>query len=95
MVRVDRQTGKRIYAGWPGDSQEGSVIWEAFAAETEPKRSIRREELAARSPTNQPKAAAVTRKVNSGNQQTNSGAAQGPTVNKRDSDFLQQEGGIY
>ena len=95
MVRVDRQTGKRIYAGWPGDSQEGSVIWEAFAAETEPKRSIRREELAARSPSKQPKTSSVARRENRNAQQVNSRPAPGPSENKRDSEFLQQEGGIY
>ncbi len=49
MVRIDRQTGKRVYGGWPtSDNGTGSVIWEAFAAATEPKRSIKREEVAAR-----------------------------------------------
>jgi penicillin-binding protein 1A len=48
FVRVDRKTGKRVYGAWPGDDPKSSVIWEAFKAETEPKRTIRQDELVAR-----------------------------------------------
>ena len=48
LVRIDRKSGKRVYGAWPGRDPMSAVIWEAFKAETEPKRSIRQEELAAR-----------------------------------------------
>ena len=45
MVRIDRRTGRRAYGAWPTDDPLTGVIWEAFKADTEPKRSIRREEI--------------------------------------------------
>lgn len=90
LVRVDRQTGKRVFGSWPGNDLTGNVIWEAFKPETEPKRTIRREEIAARKPqtvrkaiTNSPKPAAVRRD------------ARAVVGTKRDDEFLQDEGGIY
>ncbi|CAN5472077.1 penicillin-binding protein 1A [soil metagenome] len=55
MVRIDRRSGKRVYGAWPTDDPKSSVIWEAFKPETEPRRTIRKEEVAA-----QDKAAART-----------------------------------
>ena len=95
MVRVDRQSGKRIYGGWPSDSLESTVIWEAFAAATEPRRSIRKEELAARAARKKPRAAAVRRAATTNNKPKKAAPVQGASGTKRDSDFLQQEGGIY
>src|SRR5690606_34612351 len=47
MVRIERQTGKRIFGGgWPAKDPLSAIIWEAFKPETEPRRSIRTEELA-------------------------------------------------
>jgi penicillin-binding protein 1A len=48
MVRVDRRTGKRVYGGWPSDDPRTAIIWEAFKPETEPRISMRRDELAER-----------------------------------------------
>ncbi|MEE9432703.1 MAG: transglycosylase domain-containing protein [Sphingorhabdus sp.] len=97
LVRVDRQSGKRVYGGWPGPSLEGTIIWEAFAAETEPKRSIRREEIAARA---KPKRArtttrAASRPSQSRNRPSTPKRVEGASGTKRDTEFLQQEGGIY
>jgi penicillin-binding protein 1A len=47
LVRIDRASGRRVYGGWPGTDNEGSIIWEAFKAETEPRRSVRSDELPA------------------------------------------------
>jgi len=67
-----------------------AVIWEAFKAETEPKRSIRQEELAARE--DKPKEASETQS----NSATRSSASASTSVGtKRDQEFIQQEGGIY
>jgi penicillin-binding protein 1A len=92
LVRVDRKSGKRVYGGWPDDDPKGAVIWEAFKAETEPKRSIRQDELSARG--DKPKKKAVT-KVNSDQAAQGSSAKQSSGSNKRDEEFLTKEGGIY
>jgi penicillin-binding protein 1A len=47
MVRIDRRSGRRVYGAWPGDDPQASVIWEAFKPESEPRRTIRRDELPA------------------------------------------------
>jgi penicillin-binding protein 1A len=92
LVRVDRKSGKRVYGSWPDDDPKGAVIWEAFKAETEPKRSIRQDELSARG--DKPKKKAV-RKVNSDQAAQGSSAKQNNGSNKRDEEFLTKEGGIY
>ena len=39
MVRIDRRSGKRVFAGWPADGDpKPQVIWEAFKPESEPRR---------------------------------------------------------
>ena len=46
MVRIERQTGKRIFGGgWPASDPLSAIIWEAFKPETEPRRSIRTDEI--------------------------------------------------
>ena len=79
MVRIDRKSGKRVFGAWPGDDPKAAVIWEAFKAESEPRRTIRRDELIA---PKVKKAAPIAVK------------AQGP-AQSRDNDFIQREGGIY
>lgn len=46
MVRIDRKSGRRVYGAWPGTDPKSAVIWEAFKPETEPRRSLRSEEVA-------------------------------------------------
>ena len=48
MVRVDRRTGKRVQAGWPSRDGNTDIIWEAFKPDTEPERSTRQDEIAAK-----------------------------------------------
>jgi penicillin-binding protein 1A len=45
MVRIDRRTGRKVFGAWPGSDPLSPVIWEAFKPESEPVRSIRRDEL--------------------------------------------------
>ena len=91
LVRIDRKSGKRVYGSWPGDDPKSAVIWEAFKPETEPKRSIRQEELAARG--DKPKKKKRDPSTSSSGGSTSS---QGPSsATKRDQDFIQQDGGIY
>jgi penicillin-binding protein 1A len=41
-VRIDRETGKRVYGTFPmQEDPKSSVIWEAFQPQTEPRRSYR------------------------------------------------------
>ena len=91
LVRIDRKTGKRVFGGWPSDDPKGAVIWEAFKAETEPKRSIRQDELDKRS--DQPKSKANAE----GPAAANDKAAQdgGQSSAQRDQEFMTKEGGIY
>jgi penicillin-binding protein 1A len=91
LVRIDRKSGKRVYGAWPGEDPKGAVIWEAFKAETEPKRSIRQAELAARG--DKPKKKERTTS-NSGS--SSAASSQAPSSGtKRDQEFIQQDGGIY
>jgi penicillin-binding protein 1A len=90
LVRIDRKTGKRVYGAWPGRDPMSAVIWEAFKAETEPKRSIRQEELAARE--DKPK---ETSEAQSNSATRASTSASTSVGTKRDQEFIQQEGGIY
>ena len=90
LVRIDRKSGKRVYGAWPGRDPMSAVIWEAFKAETEPKRSIRQEELAARE--DKPKETSETQ-ANSATRSSTSASTSVGT--KRDQEFIQQEGGIY
>jgi penicillin-binding protein 1A len=79
MIRIDRNSGKRVYGAWPSSDPKASVIWEAFKPESEPRRSIRRDEL----PKLKTETKTVTKKQATTNDQP------------RDSEFLQREGGIY
>ncbi|MFC7498692.1 penicillin-binding protein 1A [Enterovirga sp. GCM10030262] len=48
MVRIDRRSGRKVFGTWPSNEPKAAVIWEAFKPETEPRRSIRRDQIAAR-----------------------------------------------
>lgn len=49
MVRIDRRSGRKVFGTFPSlDEAKPAVIWEAFKPESEPRRTIRREEIAAR-----------------------------------------------
>jgi penicillin-binding protein 1A len=90
LVRVDRKSGKRVYGAWPSDDPKGSVIWEAFKEETEPKRSIRQEELEKRGDKPKKRVRAKSAAPSqSGPSQQQSGGTQ------RDQEFINKEGGIY
>lgn len=45
MVRIDRQSGRRVYGAWPTTDPRASIIWEAFKPESEPRRTIREAEI--------------------------------------------------
>ena len=59
MVTIDRRSGKRVYGAWPTDEAKAAVIWEAFKPESEPRRSIRKEEAEAQAKVAERRAASV------------------------------------
>ena len=80
MVRIDRRSGKKVFGAWPTDDPKAGVIWEAFKPESEPRRTVQRQELASASPQPRaPRKAAAPRRREAA----------------PDSDFLQNQGGIY
>jgi penicillin-binding protein 1A len=85
MVRIDRRSGRKVFGTWPTTDPKAGVIWEAFKPESEPRRSIRREQVADAQP------AILKAKAKAP-------AARRPRPRRQqaqESDFLQREGGIY
>jgi penicillin-binding protein 1A len=78
MVRIDRRSGRKVFGEWPSDEPKAAVIWEAFKPESEPRRTVQRQELAAAVPKARPRPKAAA-----------------PRPKAPDSDFLQNQGGIY
>ncbi|MBV7266957.1 penicillin-binding protein 1A [Erythrobacter ani] len=86
MVRVDRRTGKRVFDGWPTDDPRAAVIWEAFKPDTEPSRSTRQDEIAA-------KRNEILELIRAGR---NAGRDRAFESNDgQPSDFVEERGGIY
>jgi penicillin-binding protein 1A len=83
MVRIDRRSGRKVFGTWPTDEPKAAVIWEAFKPESEPRRSIRREQVADAQP-----AILKARAKRPAPAKRRASPAQ-------ESDFLQREGGIY
>ena len=84
MVRVNRRTGKRVLDGWPTDDPRGDIIWEAFKPDTEPERSTRQDEIAA-------KRDEILSLIRAGRQRGTSAAqSEGQPAN-----FAEEQGGIY
>jgi len=63
MVRIDRRSGKRVYGGWPTSDPKSAIIWEAFKPETEPRISMRRDEMAERAEQDQAAASTGRRDI--------------------------------
>jgi penicillin-binding protein 1A len=83
MVRIDRRSGRKVFGTWPTDDPKAAVIWEAFKPESEPRRSIRREQVADSQP------AVLKAKAR------RPAPARTAAAKPQESDFLQREGGIY
>jgi penicillin-binding protein 1A len=79
MVRIDRRSGQRVFGEWPSADPRAAVIWEAFKPESEPRRTVRRDEMVSDATAEARARTAARRAVDQ----------------PRDSDFLQREGGIY
>ncbi|HEX9953663.1 MAG TPA: PBP1A family penicillin-binding protein [Allosphingosinicella sp.] len=55
MVRIDRRSGRKVFGAWPTDEPKAAVIWEAFKPESEPRRTVQRQELASAAPALRPR----------------------------------------
>ncbi|ANY20760.1 Penicillin-binding protein 1A [Tsuneonella dongtanensis] len=87
MVRVDRQSGKRVFDAWPTNDPKASVIWEAFKPDTEPPRATRQDEIAA-------KRNEILEMIRRGRQ----ASAREATTREREErpgDFVEEQGGLY
>ena len=88
MVKVDRRSGKRVFSGAPSEDPKAAVIWEAFKPDTEPPRSTRTDELAAR----RSEVLDLIRRARQGPSQTRSIARR---EEPREDDFVEEQGGLY
>ncbi len=88
MVRIDRVSGKRVFAGDPGNDPKSSVIWEAFKADSEPERATRLDEVARQRDA---LLAAIRRGVEA-RANPSQGSADGPAQAR---DFVEEQGGVY
>ncbi|MXO48601.1 penicillin-binding protein [Erythrobacter vulgaris] len=86
MVKIDRRTGKRVFEGSPSNEPTASVIWEAFKPDTEPARSTRSDELAAR----RSEILELIRRAREGVR-----ARSAQRAEEQPSDFIEDQGGIY
>ncbi len=87
MVRIDRRSGKRVFDAWPTDDPLADVIWEAFKPDTEPSRSTRQDEIAAK---RDEILELIRRGRGEGGQNTGITEGSGQQV-----DFVEDQGGIY
>ena len=87
MVRIDRQSGKRVFDGWPTDDPRASVIWEAFKPDTEPRRTRRQDE------TDRLREL-ILAQLRGGND-TGQGGDDGPGEEPPPTDFAEEQGGLY
>ncbi len=88
MVRVNRQSGKRVFDAWPGSDPKAAVIWEAFKPDTEPPRATRRDEIEA-------KRRQVLALIRKGQRSSASAASRAPVATQPEADFVEDQGGLY
>ena len=84
MVRVDRRTGRRVFAGWPSEDPKSAVIWEAFKPDSEPRRSQRQNEVDA-----------MRELILAQLRRERDVARAGPAIVEEPENFAAEQGGIY
>jgi penicillin-binding protein 1A len=90
MVRIDRASGRRVFDGWPTDTDPTpAVIWEAFKPDTEPRRTGRQD----RSDQLRELILAQLRRGKGGPAGAGQGGAPGDEAPPPD--FVEESGGIY
>ena len=90
MVKVDRRTGKRVFGQPTSDDPKAAVIWEAFKPDTEPPRSTRQDEIAAK--RNQ-----ILEQIRAGRQAISASPRRDAPrpVARVTEDFVEEQGGLY
>ena len=87
MVKIDRVSGKRVFAGTPeNDVAKASIIWEAFKPDTEPKRTAREGEVSAKQAVLD-----ALRKARAARGIPESAEEEAPV----EQSFVEEQGGIY
>ena len=86
MVRVDRVSGRKVFAGTPGEDPKSSIIWEAFKPDTEPRRTIRQDEIDSKA-----RVLAALEQARTARR----GASAAPKSSAAQNDFVEEQGGIY
>lgn len=87
MVRIDRVSGKRVFGGTPAnDEPKASVIWEAFKPDSEPRRTVRADEMTAKEAILD-----ALRKARA----AHAGPVASDEAAPDEGDFVEEQGGIY
>ncbi len=86
MVRIDRMSGKRVLGAQVGKDPKAGVIWEAFKADTEPRRWTKADDFAR-------KRDELIARIRAGRQQV--GAAEKADASAEPKDFAEEQGGVY
>jgi penicillin-binding protein 1A len=86
MVRINRQSGDRVFGEWPTNDPMAGVIWEAFRPDTEPRRGQGKDQINA---MRDMVIAQLRRREQAGDQSVTSGA------NEQSDNFAEEQGGIY
>jgi penicillin-binding protein 1A len=87
MVRVDRVSGKKVFAGTPGTDPKAAIIWEAFKPDTEPRRTINQGEADIKA-----RVLAALEQARAARLAKGAAAQRGPAATE---DFVEEQGGIY
>ena len=87
MVRIDRVSGKRVFAGGGSDDPKASVIWEAFKPDTEPPRRTRQDEIE----TKRKEILALIRRGD----RAAAAAPKRAAPSEKQVDFVEEQGGLY
>ena len=88
MVRVDRQSGKRVFDGWPSGDPKAATIWEAFKPDTEPPRRTQADEIAQRRDQ-------ILALIRRGRREASSTSNRSSTQTAEPEDFVEEQGGLY
>jgi penicillin-binding protein 1A len=86
MVRINRQSGDRVFNEWPTNDPLAGVIWEAFRPDTEPRRGAGKDQINA---MRDMVIAQLRRREQAGQQGVTQGA------NTDSGSFAEEQGGIY
>jgi len=86
MVRIDRVSGKRVFGGTPSDDPKAGIIWEAFKADTEPRRSAKADDFLARRDE-------IVATIKRGKQAATQQREAAKAAEQRD--FAEEQGGVY